>query len=84
MVIIGRTGDDLAGVQLTSKNKGRGDQIAVGAGAWDPKGRPSYAKVDRLLTIDPDDVRREGAVLDRARFDDVVDHVAKYHELTGR
>lgn len=81
VVIIGRTGEDLAGVQLTSRNKRRRDQIPVGSGAWDPKRRPSYAKVDRLLTIDADDVRREGAILDRDRFDDVVGNVAKYHDL---
>lgn len=84
VVIIGRTGDDLAGVQLTSKNNGRHDQIPVGTGGWDPKGRASWAKVDRLLRIDPDEVRREGAILDRHRFDDVVANVAKYHDLVGR
>lgn len=84
VVIIGRTGDDLAGVQLTSKNKRRADQVAVGTGDWDPKRRPSWAKVDRLITIDPDDVRREGAVLAPDRFDDVVDNVARYFELVRR
>ena len=84
VVIIGRTGDDLAGVQLTSKNKRRHDQIPVGTGAWDPKGRPSWAKVDRLLRIDADEVRREGAILNKDRFDDVVDDLAKFHDLVGR
>jgi hypothetical protein len=81
VVIIGRIGDDFAGVPLTSKNKGRNDHIPVGTGAWDPRGRPSWAKVDRLLTIDPNDVRREGAILDKNRFDDVVGNLAKYHDL---
>ena len=84
VVIIGRIGDDLAGVQLTSKNKQRGEHIPVGSGAWDPKRRPSFAKVDRLLTIDPDDVRREGAVLDEHRFNDVVGNVDKYHDIVRR
>lgn len=84
VVIIGRIGDDLAGVQLTSKNKKRHDQIPVGTGAWDSQGRPSYAKVDRLLTIDPDEVRREGAVLDENRFNDVVGNVDKYHDVVRR
>ena len=60
------------------------DQVPVGTGTWDSKGRPSYAKVDRLLRIDPDDVRREGAILDKARFDDVVGNLAKYHDIVRR
>ncbi|MEO1064543.1 MAG: type II toxin-antitoxin system PemK/MazF family toxin [Actinomycetota bacterium] len=84
VVIIGRTGDDLAGVQLTSRKKRRRELVPVGSGGWDPKRRPSYAKVDRLLRIDPDEVRREGAILDRNRFDDVVGNLARYFDLTGR
>ncbi len=81
VVIIGRVGDDLAGVPLTSKNKGRNDHVSVGTGAWDPRHRQSWAKVDRLLTIDPDDVRREGAILNKDRFDVVINKLAKYHRL---
>ena len=62
VVIIGRHGDDLSGVALTSKRTGHATHVEVGTGAWDPKGRPSYAKVDRLLDIEPSSVRREGAV----------------------
>ncbi len=72
VVVIGRRGSRLAGVALTSKRHDRESQVAVGTGPWDREGRPSYAKVDRLLDIDPDAVRREGAILDRARFDEVV------------
>src|SRR6188472_1936089 len=46
VVIIGRHGDLLSGVALTSK-PGHGS-IEVGTGPWDGQGRPSYAKVDRL------------------------------------
>ena len=34
-------------------------------------------KLDRLLDIDPRAVRREGAALDRARFDRVVSALAR-------
>jgi len=85
VVVIGRAtthdGVRLAGVALTSKNKHRDDHVPVGTGAWDPKGRDSWAKVDRLLLLDDDDVRREGAILARDRFDDVVGNAAKYHDL---
>lgn len=81
VVIIGRTGGDFAGVALTSRDKGRRDHVPVGTGAWDPKRRDSWAKVDRLLTIDADEVRREGAVLAKNRFDEVVGNVAKFHDI---
>ena len=84
VVIIGRAGADLAGVPLTSKNHHRGDEVAVGTGGWDRSGRPSFAKVDQLLTVDPEAVRREGSTLSRSHFDDVVDAVARYHDVRRR
>jgi hypothetical protein len=80
VAIIGRTGGDLAGVPLSSKNKGHG-VVPVGSGAWDGSGRPSYAKVDQLIVVRASEVRREGAVLERARFDEVVAGVARHHDL---
>ncbi len=82
VVLIGRSGNDLAGVPLTSKNKGHGT-VPVGTGGWDRSGRPSYAKVDQLLVVRERDVRREGSVLDRGRFDAVVAGVGEHHTLTA-
>jgi hypothetical protein len=81
VVIIGRTGPSLAGVPLTSKQHHRDDEIPVGTGAWDRSGRPSFAKVDQLLSIDEDAVRREGSILDRRHFDAVVAGVARFHDI---
>jgi hypothetical protein len=81
VVIVGRHGAMLSGVALTSKAKDRADYVDVGTGSWDSHGRPSYAKVDRLLDIDPDGVRREGAVLSRRRFDSVVEAVDRLHDV---
>ncbi len=72
VVIVGRQGQNLLGVALTSKLHPNEMQVTVGLGPWDPAGRRSYAKVDRLLLVDPHRVRREGAVLERQHFDDVV------------
>lgn len=80
VVIIGRSGNDLAGVPLTSKDKGS-RAVPVGSGGWDRSGRPSWAKVDQLIVVREGDVRREGSVLDRQRFDAVVAGVGEYHDL---
>ena len=44
----------------------------VGTGAWDSQGRPSEVRLDRLLLVSPEAVRREGATMDRRTFDSVV------------
>ena len=44
----------------------------VGTGGWDSRRRPSEVRLDRLIRLSPDGVRREGAALDRATFDAVV------------
>lgn len=80
VVIIGRHGDLLSGVALTSKDDG-GDTVDIGTGAWDSRQRTSFAKVDRLLDIDSRQVRREGAILNRRQFDDVVDAVTRLHQV---
>ncbi|MEQ7848330.1 type II toxin-antitoxin system PemK/MazF family toxin [Nocardioides kribbensis] len=74
-------GRRLVALMLTSKDHDRdaADEarhgrhwLDVGAGGWDREGRPSEVRLDRLLDLDPASVRREGAALDRARFDEVV------------
>jgi hypothetical protein len=81
VLVIGRRDGDLLGLILTSKDHDRdaADEARfgriwtdLGTGAWDARGRPSEVRLDRLLVLDPATVRREGAALDRARFDRVV------------
>lgn len=74
VLLLGRRGDKLVGVALTSKPNPR-HHVEVGTGPWDREGRVSYAKVDRLLDLDARAIRREGASLDRRRFARVVEAV---------
>jgi hypothetical protein len=83
VVIIGRSSAQLVGIALTTKDHGpAGDRIAVGTGDWDRERRPSFAKIDRILVMDVDAVRREGAAFDRARFDVLVEAVRRRHPGT--
>src|SRR3954466_6838617 len=81
VLVIGRRGRNLLGLMLSSQDHDRdaADEARhgrlwtdLGTGAWDARGRPSEVRLDRLLVLDPAGVRREGAALDRARFDQVV------------
>ncbi|WP_408896387.1 type II toxin-antitoxin system PemK/MazF family toxin [Nocardioides sp. R1-1] len=44
----------------------------LGTGGWDPRGRPSEVRLNRLLVLDPAQVRRVGAALDPRRYAEVV------------
>jgi hypothetical protein len=79
VVIIGRRGDVLSGVALTTKR--HDGNVEIGTGPWDSRNRPSFAKVSRLLDINADAVRREGGVLTRRRFDAVVEAVDRLHHV---
>ena len=88
VLVIGREGDWLVALPLTSKDHDRDEQqerrsgrewVDVGTGAWDGRGRPSEVRVNRLVRVDPDGVRREGAVLPRDRYDEVVAAARAHH-----
>lgn len=51
----------------------------IGRGAWDPRGRESEVRLDRLLVAHVAQVRREGATLDRERYDAVVSALTELH-----
>jgi hypothetical protein len=81
VLVVGRDGDRLVGLMLTSKDHDRDARqeadagrfwLDLGTGPWDGRGRPSEVRLNRVLDVDPAAVRREGAVLDEARFDAVL------------
>jgi hypothetical protein len=81
VAVIGHRRRALVGVPLTSQHDPRRPQFELGIGDWDPQHRPSYAKIDRVIDLDPSRMRREGSVIDRARFERLVDAVDRYHDL---
>lgn len=81
VLVLGREGELLLALMLSSKDHDRdaGAEaragrywLDIGTGDWDSQARPSEVRLDRLLYLDPEAVRREGAALDRGRFDRVV------------
>ena len=85
VLIVGRNGSFLLALMLTSRDRvpassTGGDYIDVGTGGWDRQGRPSEARLDRVLQIRADSIRREGAVLDRERFEAVAAGIRRRHD----
>ena len=88
VLLIGRDRDWLLGLQITSQDHDRdaGQEaragrywIDIGTGEWDSQRRPSEVRVNRIIRIDPDGVRRVGAILDERIFDDVAREVRKHY-----
>ena len=73
LLVVGRDGAELVGLMLSSQDERAGDRdwVSVGSGAWDREGRESFVRLDRVLEVEEHGIRREGAVLDRPRFDRV-------------
>jgi hypothetical protein len=90
VLVVGREGGELLCLQLTSQDhdldaadEARYGRVwmDVGTGTWDREGRASEVRLDRLLRLPEAEVRREGAALDRALFDEVVDAAREHHAL---
>lgn len=80
VLVVGRDGRRLLGLMLSSNpvRDAEPGWLALGSGAWDAQHRRSWVRLDRVLVVGDKRVRREGAVLDRVRFDRVA------HELRAR
>ncbi|MFF0311852.1 type II toxin-antitoxin system PemK/MazF family toxin [Streptosporangium sp. NPDC004379] len=80
LLVVGRHRRRLLAMMLSS----HGDDdprewLELGAGPWDRDGRVSYLRLDRVFALDEDDIRREGAVLDPARFAHVAAALGRIH-----
>ena len=71
VLVVGRSGAGVLALMLSSNASRHGQPhwLALGPGPWDRELRPSWVRLDRVLTLADDDIRREGAVLERQRFD---------------
>ncbi|WP_309135594.1 type II toxin-antitoxin system PemK/MazF family toxin [Cellulomonas sp.] len=88
VLVLAREGRTLVALMLSSQDHDRdaADEARhgrvwtdVGTGAWDARRRPSEVRLDRVLRLPADAVRREGAALDRAVFDRVARSAARLH-----
>ncbi len=84
VLILAERGDGWVGLMLSSKDHDLDAEqearhgrhwMDVGTGAWDSQRRPSEVRLDRLIPLTRDAVRREGAALDETIFTSVVEAV---------
>jgi PemK-like, MazF-like toxin of type II toxin-antitoxin system len=94
VLLIGRTvregAEYWAGLMLSSQDHDRDAEdearygrhwMDVGTGDWDAEHRPSEVRLDRLIPLRNDAIRREGAALGREIFDQVVAEARRFHAV---
>ena len=71
VLVVGRDGSVLLGLMVSSQERHAGDRdwVGIGSGDWDYEGRQSWVRLDRVLDVPEEGIRREGAILERETFD---------------
>ncbi|WP_110810679.1 type II toxin-antitoxin system PemK/MazF family toxin [Mycolicibacterium insubricum] len=77
VLVVGRDRKTLLGLMLSSQAYHAEDPnwVGIGSGTWDDDGRDSWVRLDRVLDVPEEGIRREGAILDRATFETVAVHL---------
>lgn len=73
VILVGRDGEYLLALMMTSKdhnNREHADSnyLDIGSGPWDSQGRASEVKLNRVIRVRPDAMRREGAIMPEDTF----------------
>jgi hypothetical protein len=73
VLVVGRDHATLLGLIMSSQERHDSDRswVGIGSGSWDADGRPSWVRLDRVLDVPEESIRREGAILERTVFDRV-------------
>jgi hypothetical protein len=71
VLVVGRDRSVLLGLMVSSQEHHARDPewVGIGSGSWDYEGRPSWVRLDRVLDVPEEGIRREGAILARETFD---------------
>ena len=71
VLVVGRDRSTLLGLMLSSQDHHREDPnwVGIGSGSWDFESRASWVRLDRVLDVPEEGIRREGAILTREKFE---------------
>lgn len=87
VLVVGRDGPWLLALPMTSRDHDRDAAqeaaegrhwVEVGTGAWDTRGRVSEVRVDRIVRVDPAQVRRVSERVEREVFERVAAEVRRH------
>lgn len=82
VVVVGRHKQTLLGALISTRERHADSPtwLFIGSGAWDPEGRPSWVRLDKIIEVPEVGIRRSGAVMPRRRFDRIAARLrSDYH-----
>jgi len=84
VLVVGRDHTTLLGLMMSSQERHSAELswVGIGSGSWAADGRPSWVRLDRVLDVPEEGIRREGAILDRAVFDIVAARLRREYSWT--
>ena len=71
VLVVGRDRQTLLGLMLSSQERHQNERewVGIGSGPWDYEARSSWVRLDRVLDVPEEGIRREGAILERETFE---------------
>ena len=84
VLVVGRDRATLLGLMMSSQESHAADRswVGIGGGSWGDGHRPSWVRLDRVLDVPEEGIRREGAILERAVFDIVAARLRRDYSWT--
>lgn len=77
MVVVGRNRNSILGLLISCNPEHRNDDnwLDIGSGGWDPRGRQSWVRLDRIIEVSELGIRRQGTVIPQGRFERIANRL---------
>lgn len=82
ILVVGRTRTTVTGLLISANPEHALDDawLEIGSGEWDASGRNCWVRLDRLLEVSEEQVRRQGILFPERRFERIANRLrSRYH-----
>ncbi|MBG6122114.1 type II toxin-antitoxin system PemK/MazF family toxin [Corynebacterium aquatimens] len=79
MLVVGRDRHEVLGLLISANENHTDDEdwLPIGSGEWQASGTPCWVRLDKVLSIPEDNVRRRGTLFPPRRFERIADSLRK-------
>ncbi|MDO4686069.1 MAG: type II toxin-antitoxin system PemK/MazF family toxin [Corynebacterium sp.] len=79
IVVVGRAAHNILGLLISpdTTHKDEHNWLDIGAGGWDESSRQCWVRLDKVLEVPELDIRRQGAIIPRQRFERIANRLRR-------